>query len=64
MLSIGSGGTRFCSDASSSAMSGGTKSTRVAAICPELDVHAPGFFEDAPEPHADWIAGLLGAAAR
>ena len=35
-LGVGSGGTRFCSFASSSEISGGMRSTRVAAIWPSL----------------------------
>ena len=51
-MRVGVGGrTRFCSFASSSEISGGTRSTRVGGDLTELHVDAARFFEHEPEPH-------------
>ena len=50
--SDGNGGTRSCSFASSSAMSGGSRSRRVDSIWPNLTKIGPEVLERAAQPHA------------
>ena len=58
----GSGGTRFCSSASSSQTSRRQEVDAGRGDLAELDVDAAGLLEHPPQPHARRVVGALGAS--